>query len=77
MASLKFRHYATESALIGSNTLQVALNAMDVGDIVFIDSTQKQYIITSKTNNVVTYKIYYGEPAVVSVSGSGAALTLT
>lgn len=77
MASLKFRHYATESDLKGTGTIQTALNAFDVGTIVFIDSTQKQYIITSKTNNVVTYKIYYGEPAVVSVSGSGAALTLT
>ena len=77
MASLKFRHYATESDLKGTGTIQAALNAFDVGTIVFIDSTQKQYIITSKTNNVVTYKIYYGEPAVVSVSGSGAALTLT
>lgn len=77
MASLKFRHYATESDLRGTGTIQAALNAFDVGTIVFIDSTQKQYIITSKTNNVVTYKIYYGEPAVVSVSGSGAARTLT
>ena len=78
MASLKFRHYATESALKGTNTtVQDALNAFDVGTIVFIDETQKQYIITSKTNNRVTYKIYYGEPAVVSVSGSGAARTLT
>ena len=78
MASLKFRHYATESALKGTNnTVQDALNAFDVGTIVFIDDTQKQYIITSKSNNVVTYKIYYGKPAVVSVSGSGAALTLT
>ena len=77
MASLKFRHYATESDLKGTGTIQAALNAFDVGTIVFIDSTQKQYIITSKTNNVVTYKIYYGEPAVVSVSGSGAARTLT
>ena len=77
MASLKFRHYATESDLKGTGTIQAALNTFDVGTIVFIDSTQKQYIITSKTNNVVTYKIYYGEPAVVSVSGSGAARTLT
>ena len=77
MASLKFRHYATESDLKGTGTIQAALNAFHVGIIVFIDSTQKQYIITSKTNNVVTYKIYYGKPAVVSVSGSGAALTLT
>ena len=77
MASLKFRHYATESDLRGTGTIQAALNAFDVGTIVFIDSTQKQYIITSKTNNVVTYKIYYGEPAVVRVSGSGAARTLT
>ena len=77
MASLKFRHYATENELKGTGTIQTALNAFDVGTIVFIDDTQKQYIITSKTNNVVTYKIYYGKPAVVSVSGSGAALTLT
>lgn len=77
MASLKFRHYATESALIGSNTLQVALNAMDVGDIVFIDDTQKQYIITSKNNNVVTYSIYYGKAAITGVTGTGATRTLT
>ena len=78
MASLKFRHYATESALKGTNnTVQDALNAFDVGTIVFIDDTQKQYIITSKSNNVVTYKIYYGEAAVVGVSGSGATRTLT
>lgn len=77
MASLKFRHYATESALIGSNTLQVALNAMDVGDIVFIDDTQKQYIITSKNNNVVTYSTYYGKAAITGVTGTGATRTLT
>ena len=77
MASLKFRHYATESALIGSNTLQVALNAMDVGDIVFIDDTQTQYIITSKNNNVVTYSTYYGKAAITGVTGTGAARTLT
>ena len=78
MASLKFRHYATESALKGTNnTVQDALNAFDVGTIVFIDDTQKQYIITSKSNNVVTYKIYYGEAAVVGVSGTDAARTLT
>ena len=77
MASLKFRHYATESALKGTGTVQDALNAFDVGTIVFIDDTQKQYIITSKSNNVVTYKIYYGEAAVVGVSGSGASRTLT
>ena len=77
MASLKFRHYATESALKGNGTVQDALNAFDVGTIVFIDDTQKQYIITSKSNNVVTYKIYYGEAAVVGVSGSGATRTLT
>ena len=77
MASLKFRHYATESALIGSNTLQVALNAMDVGDIIFIDDTQKQYIITSKNNNVVTYSIYYGKAAITGVTGTGATRTLT
>ena len=78
MASLKFRHYATESALKGTNnTVQDALNAFDVGTIVFIDDTQKQYIITSKSNNVVTYKIYYGKAAVVGVSGSGATHTLT
>lgn len=77
MASLKFRHYATESALIGSNTLQVALNAMDVGDIVFIDDTQTQYIITSKNNNVVTYSIYYGKAAITGVTGTGATRTLT
>ena len=77
MASLKFRHYATESALKGTGTVQNALNVFDVGTIVFIDDTQKQYIITSKSNNVVTYKIYYGEAAVVGVSGSGATRTLT
>lgn len=77
MASLKFRHYATESALKGNGTVQNALNAFDVGTIVFIDDTQKQYIITSKSNNVVTYKIYYGEAAIVGVSGSGATRTLT
>ena len=77
MASLKFRHYATESALKGTGTIQNALNAFDVGTIVFIDDTQKQYIITSKSNNVVTYKIYYGKAAVVGVSGSGATHTLT
>ena len=77
MASLKFRHYATENALKGTGTVQNALNAFDVGTIVFIDDTQKQYIITSKSNNVVTYKIYYGEAAVVGVSGSGATRTLT
>lgn len=77
MASLKFRHYATESALIGSNTLQVALNAMDVGDIIFIDDTQTQYIITSKNNNVVTYSIYYGKAAITGVTGTGATRTLT
>ena len=77
MASLKFRHYATESALIGSNTLQVALNAMDVGDIVFIDDTQTQYIITSKNNNVVTYSTYYGKAAITGVTGTGATRTLT
>ena len=77
MASLKFRHYATESALIGSSTLQVALNAMDVGDIVFIDDTQKQYIITSKNNNVVTYSTYYGKAAITGVTGTGATRTLT
>ena len=77
MASLKFRHYATESALIGSNTLQVALNSMDVGDIVFIDDTQTQYIITSKNNNVVTYSIYYGKAAITGVTGTGATRTLT
>lgn len=77
MASLKFRHYATESALKGTGTIQNALNAFDVGTIIFIDDTQKQYIITSKSNNVVTYKIYYGEAAVVGVSGSGATRTLT
>ena len=77
MASLKFRHYATESALIGSNTLQVALNAMDVGDIVFIDDTQKQYIITSKNNNVVKYSTYYGKAAITGVTGTGATRTLT
>ena len=77
MASLKFRHYATESALIGSNTLQVALNAMDVGDIVFIDDTQTQYIITSKNNNVVTYSTYYGKAAITGVTGTGASRTLT
>ena len=78
MASLKFRHYATESALKGTNnTVDDALNAFDVGTIVFIDDTQKQYIITSKSNNVVTYKIYYGEAAVVGISGSGATRELT
>lgn len=78
MASLKFRHYATESALKGTNnTVQDALNAFDVGTIVFIDDTQKQYIITSKSNNVVTYKIYYGKAAVVGVSRRDATLTLT
>ena len=77
MASLKFRHYATESALIGSGTLQVALNAMDVGDIVFIDDTQTQYIITSKNNNVVTYSTYYGKAAITGVTGTGATRTLT
>ena len=77
MASLKFRHYATERALIGSGTLQVALNAMDVGDIVFIDDTQKQYIITSKNNNVVTYSTYYGKAAITGVTGTGATRTLT
>ena len=77
MASLKFRHYATERALIGSNTLQVALNSMDVGDIVFIDDTQTQYIITSKNNNVVTYSTYYGKAAITGVTGTGATRTLT
>ena len=77
MASLKFRHYATESALIGSSTLQVALNAMDVGDIVFIDDIQTQYIITSKNNNVVTYSTYYGKAAITGVTGTGATRTLT
>ena len=77
MASLKFRHYATERALIGSSTLQVALNAMDVGDIVFIDDTQTQYIITSKNNNVVTYSTYYGKAAITGVTGTGATRTLT
>ena len=77
MASLKFRHYATERALIGSNTLQVALNAMDVGNIVFIDDTQTQYIITSKNNNVVTYSTYYGKAAITGVTGTGATRTLT
>lgn len=77
MASLKFRHYATESALKGNSTVQNALNAFDVGTIVFIDDTQKQYIITSKSNNVVTYKIYYGKAAVVGVSRTDATLTLT
>lgn len=78
MASLKFRHYATESALKGTNnTVQDALNTFDVGTIVFIDDTQKQYIITSKSNNVVTYKIYYGKAAVVGVSRTDATLTLT
>lgn len=77
MASLKFRHYATENALKGTGTVQNALNAFDVGTIVFIDDTQKQYIITSKSNNAVTYKIYYGKAAVVGVSGSGATRTLT
>ena len=77
MASLKFRHYATERALIGSGTLQVALNAMDVGDIVFIDDTQTQYIITNKNNNVVTYSTYYGKAAITGVTGTGASRTLT
>ena len=77
MASLKFRHYATERALIGSGTIQVALNSMDVGDIVFIDDTQKQYIITSKNNNVVTYSTYYGKAAITGVTGTGATRTLT
>ena len=77
MASLKFRHYATERALIGSGTLQVALNAMDVGDIVFIDDTQTQYIITSKNNNVVTYSTDYGKAAITGVTGTGATRTLT
>ena len=77
MASLKFRHYATESALKGTGTVQNALNAFDVGTIVFIDDTQKQYIITSKNNNVVTYKIYYGKAAIVGVTGTGATRTLT
>ena len=77
MASLKFRHYATESALKGSSTLQVALNAMDVGDIVFIDDTQTQYIITSKNNNIVTYSTYYGKAAITGVTGTGATRTLT
>lgn len=77
MASLKFRHYATENTLKGTGTIQNALNAFDVGTIIFIDDTQKQYIITSKSNNVVTYKIYYGEAAVVGISGSGATRTLT
>lgn len=77
MASLKFRHYATESALKGTGTVDDALNAFDVGTIVFIDDTQKQYIITSKSNNVVTYKIYYGKAAVVGVSRRDATLTLT
>ena len=77
MASLKFRHYATERALIGSGTLQVALNSMDVGDIVFIDDTQTQYIITSKNNNVVTYSTYYGKAAITGVTGTGATRTLT
>lgn len=77
MASLKFRHYATERALIGSGTLQVVLNAMDVGDIVFIDDTQTQYIITSKNNNVVTYSTYYGKAAITGVTGTGATRTLT
>lgn len=77
MASLKFRHYATESALKGNGTVDDALNTFDVGTIVFIDDTQKQYIITSKSNNVVTYKIYYGKAAVVGVSRTDATLTLT
>ena len=51
MASLKFRHYATESALKGTGTVQDALKSLDVGTIVFIDDTQKQYIITSKSNS--------------------------
>ena len=77
MASLKFRHYATESELKGTGEIQNALNAFDVGTIVFIDDTQKQYIITSKNNNVVTYKIYYGKAAIVGVTGTGATRTLT
>ena len=78
MASLKFRHYTTEAALKGTkSTIQEALNTFDIGDIVFIDDVQKQYIITGKNNNVVTYKIYYGKSAVVDISGSGAERTLT
>lgn len=77
MASLKFRHYATESDLKGTGEIQNALNAFDVGTIVFIDDTQKQYIITGKNNNVVTYKIYYGKAAIVGVTGTGATRTLT
>ena len=78
MASLKFRHYTTEAALKGTkSTIQEALNTFDIGDIVFIDDVQKQYIITGKNNNVVTYKIYYGKSAVVGISGSGAERTLT
>lgn len=77
MASLKFRHYATESDLKGTSEIQNALNAFDVGTIVFIDDTQKQYIITGKNNNVVTYKIYYGKAAIVGVTGTGATRTLT
>ena len=78
MASLKFRHYTTEAALKGTkSTVQEALNTFDIGDIVFIDDVQKQYIITGKNNNVVTYKIYYGKSAVVDISGSGAERTLT
>ena len=77
MASLKFRHYATENALKGTGTIEAALNTLDVGDVVFIDDTQKQYIITGKNNNVVTYKIYYGKAAIVGVTGTGATRTLT
>lgn len=78
MASLKFRHYTTEAALKGTkSTVQEALNTFDIGDIIFIDDVQKQYIITGKNNNVVTYKIYYGKSAVVDISGSGAERTLT
>ena len=78
MASLKFRHYTTEAALKGTkSTVQEALNTFDIGDIVFIDDVQKQYIITGKNNNVVTYKIYYGKSAVVDISGSGAERMLT
>ena len=75
MASLKFRHYATENSLKGTSTIEAALNKFDVGDVVFIDDTQKQYIITSKNNNVVTYKIYYGQAAIVDVTGEGATRT--
>ena len=75
MASLKFRHYATENALKGTGTIEAALNTFDVGDVVFIDDTQKQYIITGKNNNVVTYKIYYGKSAIVGVTGEGATRT--